>query len=70
MDRPHELTDDERDELRARGYRPVEIWVRDRNDPTYLAEAARQSRAAAEADSEDDVMEWVATVRSDPWDEE
>lgn len=76
MDRPpdlpdHEpLTDERREELRAQGYRPVEVWVRDRTDPAYLAEAARQSCAAAQADESDDVMDWVAAVRGDPWDDE
>ena len=65
---PHDLTDAERDDLRALGYRPVEVWVRDRSDPAYRAEAERQSRAAAQAD--DDAMEWVAAVRGDPWEDE
>lgn len=67
---PEPLTDERREELRARGYRPVEVWVRDRTDPAYLAEAARQARAAAEADEGDDIMEWVASVSGNPWDDE
>lgn len=73
MDRlpEHEpLTDKRRKELRAQGYKPVEVWIRDRTDPAYLAEAARQARAAAEADEDDDIMEWVASVSGDPWDDE
>ena len=59
MGRPRELTEDERAELIAKGYRPIEIWVPDVKSAAYLAEADRQARSAAHADVEDRVMEWI-----------
>ncbi len=68
MGRPRELTQAERDQLIARGYRPLEIWVPDRENPAYRAEASRQAENAAKADAEDSVMEWVEAVTSQDWD--
>jgi hypothetical protein len=69
MGRPRELTEEERAKLIADGYRPVEVWVPDVANAAYLAEADRQARAAADADVEDRVMEWVDTVSHDAWDD-
>lgn len=75
MDRPpdlphHEpLTDERREELRAQGYKPVEVWVRDESDPAFLEEAARQSRSAAHADTEDRVMDWIEAASAEMWDD-
>ena len=47
------LTDSERADLRARGYRPVEAWVRPRDDAFWrevLDEAEEIGRAEDEAD--------------------
>jgi hypothetical protein len=47
------LTETERAELRARGYRPVQTWVRTRDDAFWaevLAEAREIGRAEDEAD--------------------
>lgn len=35
--------------MRAKGMKPVQIWVPDTNSPEYIAEARRQSRLAAES---------------------
>jgi hypothetical protein len=69
MGRPRELTEEERAELAAAGYRPVEVWVPDVASAAYLAEADRQARAAANADVEDRVMEWIDGVSHDAWDD-
>ena len=37
-----------RAEMRARGYRLKQVWVRDSNDPAYIAEIERINRAVAE----------------------
>ncbi len=37
-----------RAEMRAKGYRLKQVWVRDRNDPAYLAEIERANRAINE----------------------
>jgi hypothetical protein len=47
------LTESQRAELRARGYRPVQTWVRPRDDAFWaevLAEAQEIGRAEDEAD--------------------
>jgi hypothetical protein len=44
------LSDEERQTLRDRGYRPVEIWVPDLDDPKILAEIREEARRIAEAD--------------------
>ena len=49
----HQFTESERAELRARGYRPVEAWVRPRDDAFWnevLAEAREIAQAEDEAD--------------------
>ena len=53
------LTDEERDELRAQGYHPVEMWVPDLDDPAAASRWREGARAAAEADARegmDDVL--------------
>jgi hypothetical protein len=69
MGRPKELTEEERAELIAKGYRPVEVWVRDISSVEYREEAHRQAQSAAHADVEDRVMEWVEAVSAEAWDD-
>ncbi|MCU0279027.1 MAG: antitoxin MazE family protein [Candidatus Nanopelagicales bacterium] len=53
--------------LRARGLRPIQIWVPDVRSPGFADEADRQARLIAAADTgEQDFVEAVS-VR---WDEE
>ena len=69
MGRPRELTEEERAELLAQGFKPVEVWVPDLSSPAYLAEAKRQARSAAHADVEDRIMEWIEAVSAEAWDD-
>ena len=55
--------------MRARGYRPVQIWVPDVRTQQFAAEARRQALLVAEADRLGDDQEFVEAV-SVPWDEE
>lgn len=51
-----------RAQLRAKGLRPIQIWVPDTRAPGFADEARRQSRlVAAEADF-DEVMDFIETV--------
>lgn len=51
-----------RAQLRAKGLRPIQIWVPDIRAPGFADEARRQSRlVAAEADF-DEVMDFIETV--------
>ncbi len=44
------LNDEERQALRDRGYRPVEMWVLDLDDPKIVAELREEARRIAESD--------------------
>lgn len=70
MGRPRELTEEERAELIAKGYRPVEVWVPDFSDPRTLAQAKAEARRIAAADKEEGIMEWVEALQKDMWEGE
>jgi hypothetical protein len=46
-----------RADLRARGLRPIQIWVPDTRSPAFAAEATRQSHVIMAAEDGD---EWTA----------
>lgn len=48
------LTDERRADLRARGYKPVELWVLDRESPAFKAELRRQAKIVASASTVDE----------------
>ncbi|MDP3898527.1 MAG: DUF3018 family protein [Mesorhizobium sp.] len=50
MGRPRELTDEERAELLARGYRPVEMWVPDLSKAEVRDRLGLELKAIREAD--------------------
>ncbi|GAA0586190.1 antitoxin MazE family protein [Caenispirillum bisanense] len=52
-------TPQEEAEKRAMGLRPMVVWVPDRSAPGYAAEAARQSRNAAQSPEEDDITRFI-----------
>ncbi|SFD76721.1 Protein of unknown function [Thiohalospira halophila DSM 15071] len=43
-----------RDDLRAQGLRPIQIWVPDTRADTFNGECERQARLVAEADCTDE----------------
>lgn len=55
--------------MRARGYRPVQVWVPDVRTAAFAAEAHRQAALVARADRHGDDQEFVEAV-SVSWDEE
>lgn len=67
MGRPRELSPEEREDLLRRGYRPVEIWVPDISSEAYKAEAARQTKAAVEADQQAGIVELIGEDLTDDW---
>jgi hypothetical protein len=69
MGRPRELTETERAELIAKGYRPVEVWVPDLSDPVLLAQADAEAQRIAQADQED-ILDWIEAVQKDMWEGE
>jgi hypothetical protein len=48
-----------RDNLRAAGLRPIQIWVPDTRAPGFAEEYARQSRVIAESAGEQDIMDFI-----------
>lgn len=50
MGRPKELTDEERAELIAKGYRPVEMWIPDLSKAEVRERLNRELQAVREAD--------------------
>lgn len=68
MGRPRELSQEERADLRRRGYRPVEIWVPDVTSEAYRNEAARQAQASVEADRRAGLKELVDPGATEDWD--
>ncbi len=70
MGRPKELTEEQRADLRARGFVPVEVWVPDWDSPEFKEQIRREMDAIAEADARDpDIDDWVRQVRGDLWDD-
>ncbi|MBD0414681.1 antitoxin MazE-like protein [Oryzicola mucosus] len=68
MGRPREISQEERAELIRQGYRPIEIWVPDTTTDVYRREAARQARAAVEADREAGIIELIDDQAHQDWD--
>ena len=70
MGRPKELTEEQRADLLARGFRPVEVWVPDWESPDFGERIRREMDAIVEADARDPgIDEWVRQVRGDLWDD-
>jgi Protein of unknown function (DUF3018) len=58
-----------RAEMRAKGYRLKQVWVRDRSDPAYLAEIERSNRAIAEWERNNpDEVAWLNELMDRSWD--
>lgn len=55
--------------MRARGYRPVQVWVPDVRSEQFLREAHRQAALIAQADHRTDDQEFIEAV-SVGWGEE
>lgn len=67
MGRPRELTEEERAELIAEGYRPIEVWVPNLANPKMLALAVAEAKRIALADEEEDIGNWIDAVQQDMW---
>lgn len=57
-----------RKRMRAKGYRPVQIWVPDVRSERFAKEARRQSARVAAADAHGDDQDFLESV-SIRWDE-
>jgi Protein of unknown function (DUF3018) len=59
-----------RAQLRARGLRPIQIWVPDTRAPGFAEEARRQSRLVAAEEDFDEVMDFLERVSAFDEDED
>jgi hypothetical protein len=55
--------------MRARGLRPLQVWVPDVRTETFVAEAHRQAALIARADETRDDQSFIEAI-STRWDEE
>ncbi len=55
--------------MRARGYRPVQVWVPDVRSEKFAQEARRQAELIARSDRQGDDKDFIEAV-SIAWDEE
>jgi hypothetical protein len=51
--------------MRAKGLRPVQLWLPDTRTPEFGAEARRQSRLVAESPGEADDQAFVDAISED-----
>ena len=59
-----------RADMRAKGYRLKQVWVRDRNEPAYLAEIEQINRAVAEFERNNpDEVAWMDETAARAWDD-
>jgi hypothetical protein len=55
--------------MRARGYRPVQVWVPDVRSEQFVREARRQAAVIARIDRHSDDQDFIEAMSLD-WDEE
>ena len=54
-----------RERMKAQGFRQLSLWVPDTCSPEFAKECRRQSRLAAQHDSESDIMDFLDTAAGD-----
>ncbi len=69
MGRPKELTEEQRADLLARGYRPVEVWVPDSDSPAFLALMERECRTINESDNRSGELASLSELVDDLWED-
>jgi antidote-toxin recognition MazE-like antitoxin len=69
MGRPRELTEEERAELIAKGYKPVEVWVPDWDSPEVQKRIKRECEAINESDRRSGELEYADQLVADLWDD-
>jgi hypothetical protein len=62
----HERVAAYRKRMRAKGYKPVEIWVPDTNNPKFIARLQRWSRAVAKREKNDKALDrWLTATTAE-----
>ena len=59
-----------RDKMRARGFRPVQIWLPDTRLERVTTQIAEQGRRVAQADRRDGTLEWLDAINAEMWQDE
>ena len=54
-----------RERMKAQGFRQLNLWVPDTRSPEFAKECQRQSRLAAQHDSESDSMDFLDAAAGD-----
>lgn len=54
-----------RAKLRAKGLRPVQIWLPDTKDPKFRAEAQRQMKIISQSREEKEIMAWIEAATAE-----
>ena len=69
MGRPRELTEEERQKLLAKGYRPVEVWVPDWSSPAFQKELEEMGRSIRESDRREQMDKVLEAFIDEVWDD-
>ena len=69
MGRPRELTEAEKTELLAKGYRPVEMWLPDVNSDLFWKSLAAEGCAVRECDRRTQMDKTLEAYLEDLWDD-
>lgn len=67
MGRPKELTDEQRADLEARGFVPVEIWVPNWDDPAFAMRLREHASEVCESDRRSGMNETLDAFAKDLW---
>lgn len=54
-----------RNALKAKGFRPIQIWIPDTRQKGFAEECKRQSMLIKNDAQEHDVLEWISSVTDD-----
>ncbi|NGO50657.1 antitoxin MazE-like protein [Allomesorhizobium camelthorni] len=69
MGRPKELTEEEKKELAAEGYRPVEVWLPDLWSDELWKQIEEDCRQIRESDRRTGMMKTLDAFAEDLWDD-
>jgi len=67
MGRPKELTDEEKADLLARGYRPYEVWLPDVWSEEFWTQIEKDCQLIREADHRENMPEVLDAFARDLW---
>lgn len=57
-----------RKQMRAKGFRAIQVWVPDVSHPGFADEVRRQAALVDNSDRQDEILDWAESVAVE-WDE-